>query len=311
MEKKTLKHLNTEDISPNPHNPRMIFDEQGLSDLKTSVKKVGILVPITVYENTKDVPKSNYILLDGERRWRTSKELGMETIPANVIDEPEDVTQNILFMFNIHHFRNDWALFPTALKLELLMKELGVDSEKVLSEFTGVNRTTIRRCKRLLWYPNKYRTILLEKGGKISTDFFIELYPIAHRLSQEDEYLSSERIIEFVDKMIDKFQNGDTLTDVKDFRQIRKSMAYYEKKEVFDVFLDKTKSFLSNNESDLNDFVPHDFDDEMFIQNLLKYIGYLNESLKELDPDLISDYYILDSMKKLNFNLANVIDQIE
>ena len=49
----------------------------------------------------------------------------------------------------------------------------------------------------------------------------------------------------------------------------------------------------------------------MFIQNLLKYIGYLNESLKELDPDLISDYYILDSMKKLNFNLANVIDQIE
>ena len=311
MDKKTLMHLSIEDISPNPHNPRLVFDEEAMSDLKNSVKKVGILVPITVYENTKNATKSNYILLDGERRWRASKELDMETIPANVIDEPEDVTQNILYMFNIHHFRDEWALFPTALKLDVLINELSVESENILSQFTGLNRTTIRRCKQLLWYPNKYRLVLSEKGGKISTDFFIELYPIVHRLSQEDEYLSSGRIIEFVDKMIDKFQNEDTITDVKDFREIRKSMAYYNKKDRFENFLDIMRSFLSNEISDLDDFTPNDFENDKFIKNLLKSIGNLDRTLKELDPSLISDYYILESMKNLNLSLTNIIDQIE
>ena len=53
-----------------------------------------------------------------------------------MIDEPEDVTQNILFMFNIHHYRREWELFPTALKLEQLIKATGTDQESVLTSFT-------------------------------------------------------------------------------------------------------------------------------------------------------------------------------
>ena len=177
MEKKTLFKIPIDEIAPNPHNPRLIFDPQELDELKKSISKVGILVPITVYENAKRFPKAKYVLLDGERRWRCAKELGIEVISANIIDEPEDVTQNILFMFNIHHFRREWELFPTALKLEVIIKKLGTDQESVLSEFTWVKRSTIRRCKVLLWYPAKYRDTLTEKGGRISTDFFIELYP--------------------------------------------------------------------------------------------------------------------------------------
>ena len=128
--------------------------------------KVGILVPLTVYENTKRIPKSKYVLLDGERRWRCAKELGMLTIPANIIDEPEDVTQNILFMFNIHHFRREWELFPTALKLEVIIDRIGTDRETVLSEFTGVNKSTIRRCKMLLWYCNRHG-LLMQKISRM------------------------------------------------------------------------------------------------------------------------------------------------
>ena len=49
MESKTLKEINVDEISPNPHNPRLVFDQKELDELKSSIGKVGILVPLTVY----------------------------------------------------------------------------------------------------------------------------------------------------------------------------------------------------------------------------------------------------------------------
>ncbi|MFN6084313.1 MAG: ParB/RepB/Spo0J family partition protein, partial [Fluviicola sp.] len=96
-ETRTLFNVKVSDISANPFNPRLIFDPDDLNELKKSISKVGILVPVTVYRNKKNFPKTPYILLDGERRWRCSQELGIDEIPANIIDEPSDDTQNILY----------------------------------------------------------------------------------------------------------------------------------------------------------------------------------------------------------------------
>ena len=153
MTNRTLQVIPINNISANPFNPRLIFDQEDLDELKKSIAKVGILVPLTVFRNTKNFPKTDYILLDGERRWRCARELQMDNVPANVIDEPSDDTQNILFMFNIHHYRREWELFPTALKLESLIEKLGTDQESQLASFTGVSRSTIRRCKTLLKEP--------------------------------------------------------------------------------------------------------------------------------------------------------------
>ena len=89
----------------------------------------------------------------------------MPTFSSNIIDEPSDDTQNILYMFNIHHFRKEWALFPTALKLETVIEKIGTDQESILADFTGVSRSMIRRCKTLLWFPKKYRDVNSPKIG--------------------------------------------------------------------------------------------------------------------------------------------------
>lgn len=306
MERKTLFEISVNDISPNPHNPRLIFDAYELLDLKKSIEKVGILVPLTVYENTKKFPPTKYILLDGERRWRCAKEIGLDKVPANIIDEPKDVTQNILFMFNIHHFRKEWPLFPTALKLEVLIKQLQTDSESVISEFTGLTRSTIRRCLKLLWYPAQYRDILMSKGGKISTDFFIELYPVAHRLSQEEKYNYPDGLTVFVNGMINKFQKGDILTDVKEFREIRKSMAYYEKANSFEDFNAKINRFISEPNTGIDIFASPDIENDKLRVNILKYLGYLNANLKETNPELLSDLYVVEQLK----NLKNILDEL-
>ncbi len=310
MEQKTLFRVKPEEISPNPHNPRIIFDMESMDELKKSINKVGILVPLTVYRNTKNVPKSEYILLDGERRWRISKELGLKEIPVNVIDEPEDVTQNILYMFNIHHYRKEWELFPTALKLETLMKEMGTDSEKVVSDFTGVSRSTIRRCKMLLWMPEKYRQTLMEKNSKISTDFFIELYPIVHRVSYSIKFPYPEGIEKIIDNLIDIFEKGDIISDVKEFREIRKSMGYYEKKGSFDIFEDKLLKFI-HGEVNVEIFEDAEMEDDRSSKNINKYIAYLRDELRCVNEDYMSDFGFVENLKSLRDQIDTLIENIE
>jgi len=311
MEVKTLFQIKVEDISPNPHNPRMIFDPHELEELKKSIAKVGILVPITVFKNTKNFPKTKYVLLDGERRWKCTKELGLVTIPANVIDEPKDITQNILFMFNIHHYRREWELLPTALKLEVVMESLATDQERVLSEFTGVKRTTIRRCKMLLWYPNKYRDILASKDGKISTDFFIELYPIVHRLSQEEEFNFPKGTERLVDALIEKFLAQKIMSDVKEFREIRKTMGYYDRLGDFEKFKTLIKQFIEEENIGLEIFVTKEIQADKLYQNVIKYISFLNANIQQLSPDMASDLSFITQLTSLYENVKLFLERIE
>jgi ParB/RepB/Spo0J family partition protein len=307
---KTLQQIPVENISPNPHNPRLIFDPKDLEELKGSIAKVKILVPLTVYRNTKNYPKTEYVLLDGERRWRCAKELGFETVPANIIDEPKDVTQNILFMFNIHHFRKEWALFPTALKLEVLVDQLETDNESVLSGFTGVPKQTIRRCKALLWYPRKYREVLSEKSGKISTDFFIELFPIANRLSYEDEFSFPLGTEKFIDACIAKFTEQKHIHDVKEFREMRKSMGYFDKTSNFPEFIKSVATFI-NSDVGLEIFASADIEEEQTRKNIIKYVAYLNASLENINVDVISDFSIEEQLKSLRDKLQQILETID
>ena len=310
IENKTLFNIRTSDISPNPFNPRLIFDPEDLNELKKSIHKVGILVPVTVYKNTKTSPKTPYILLDGERRWRCAQELNLEIIPANIIDEPSDDTQNILYMFNIHHFRKEWALFPTALKLETVIEKLGTDQESVLSEFTGVSRSMIRRCKTLLWYPPKYRDILMEKGGKISTDFFIELYPIAYKLSSLDAFQYPTGTEYLVDKIIEKFVNKKAFYDVKELREIRKSLGHYQKSGLINEFSLLVKNFIEN-DNGLEIFVTSEIEEDRTRNNIIKYVSYLNTTLKDIDSDLISDFSYVLQLQLLQKTLIELLDNLD
>lgn len=311
MTNNTLFNIKPSEIAPNPHNPRIIFDQDGMDELKKSISKVGILVPLTVYRNTRNAPKEEYILLDGERRWRCSKELELGTVPVNVIDEPKDVTQNILYMFNIHHYKREWALFPTALKLESLMHALETDSEKVLSDFTGVSRSTIRRCKMLLWMPKKYRSFLMEKNSEISTDFFIELYPIAHKLSSYSSFSYPVGTEKLIDSLINIFEEGKVISDVKEFRVIRKVMGFYEKNNDLDSFLRLIEDFLEIPEKTGLKIFEEELNSDRSRENVFKYMSYLNENLKDINLDYMSDFQFIDQLNSLKKIIEEVLDSID
>ncbi len=314
MENKTLKHIKISDIIPNPNNPRLIFHEKDLEDLKNSISNAGVLVPITVYEDVvnKENEKNEirYILLDGERRWRSVKMLGWKDIPANIIDKPKDVTENILHMFNIHYFREQWELFPTALKLENIIELLKTDQDSILSKTTGLNLTTVKRCKILLWYPHKYRETLLYKKGKISTDFFIELFPIVKRLNQEPEFSTDLEISKIIDGVISKFTHSSTFSDVKEFREMRKAIKYFDNKGQLYEFIGKLKEFISDPTLSIDYFTVLDLEIEKLKTTVLKSISTLNQAFTEDNIELLSDYYIVDQIILLREKLNEVIVKI-
>ncbi len=213
-----VKKLKTNELVPNPHNPRYLFDKEPMDVLRESIKRVGILVPLTVYFDSK---KKRYVILDGQRRWTCAKSVGLAEVPVNQVAEPT-LVQNIVTMFQIHKLREDWELMPTALKIELLMNELKDKNDARLAEMTGLNEAVIVRCKKLLSYDRKFQDLMLDPDPdkRMKSDFFIELYPVIHdRDVVKFDWFKEKR---FIQQMIVKYHDeGKAIKSVTDFRLVK------------------------------------------------------------------------------------------
>ena len=211
-----VKSLPTEKLKANPHNPRMLFDRADLHILRESIARVGILVPLTVYQEKST---SHYVILDGQRRWICAQEVGLKTIPVNEVAEPT-LVQNIVTMFQIHKLRKDWELMPTALKLELLMRELGEKKERRLAELTGLDEAVVVRCKKLLSYNKRYQDTMLDAdpNKRVKADFFIELYAVRNdRAVRKFPWFNKDK---FTDDMLKKAEEKG-IKAVTDFRIVK------------------------------------------------------------------------------------------
>jgi ParB family transcriptional regulator, chromosome partitioning protein len=211
-----VKTLPTDKLRANPHNPRKLFDRADLHVLRESIERVGILVPLTVY---KERSSGHYVILDGQRRWMCAQEVGLRKIPVNEVAEPT-LVQNIVTMFQIHKLRKDWELMPTALKLELLMRELGETMEKRLAELTGLDVAVVVRCKKLLSYNKRFQDTMLDAdpNKRVKADFFIELYPV--RTDREVRKFAWYNKDKFTDDMILKVEEKG-IKAVTDFRIVK------------------------------------------------------------------------------------------
>jgi ParB family transcriptional regulator, chromosome partitioning protein len=190
-----------------------------LDVLRDSIRHVGILVPLTVY---RESTTGNYRILDGQRRWICAQALNLKTVPVNEVAEPT-LVQNIVTMFQIHKLRKDWELMPTALKVELLMRETGDRNERRLAELTGLNVAVIVRCKKLLSYSKRYKNLMLDPDPdkRFKADFFIELYSVRNdRTVNSFDWFRKD---DFTDAMLKKFE-AKGLKAVTDFRIVKQHL---------------------------------------------------------------------------------------
>src|ERR1043165_6179303 len=103
----TLRKLSPDEIKPSTNNPRHLFDESPLQELKKNIAEHGVLVPLTVYQAKG---QNKFSILDGERRYRCVVELTKEGVhgadrgplklPANIVEPPTKIA-GLLYMFSI------------------------------------------------------------------------------------------------------------------------------------------------------------------------------------------------------------------
>ena len=137
-----IKELSIDDVSPNPFQPRRIFDPSQLEDLAQSIRQYGVLQPVIVRQ-----VNGRYELVSGERRYRASCLAGAQTIPALVRDLNDKEVAEMALIENLQ--REDLNYFEEAEGYAKLIQEFQITQEEVARRM-GKSQPTIANKLRLL-----------------------------------------------------------------------------------------------------------------------------------------------------------------
>ena len=139
-------HVSLKLVSPNPHQPRQKFDEKSLKELAESIRKKGIIQPITV--RTRD---KGYELIAGERRLRAAKLAGLTEVPAHVLEIEDDVEMmEMALIENIQ--RENLNVVEEAEAYAMLNSNYKL-SHTAIAKAVGKSRASISNTLRLLKLP--------------------------------------------------------------------------------------------------------------------------------------------------------------
>ena len=153
-----IQNLLISDILPNPSQPRRDFDQKSLNELKTSIKRHGVLQPIIVIRDGK-----GYKIVAGERRWRAAKEAKLDSIPAIVRSLKELEQIEMALIENIQ--RVDLSPMEQAVAIYRLQQQFNLELEQIANKL-GKAPSTVSNLSRLLQLPDAAKVALAE--GRIS-----------------------------------------------------------------------------------------------------------------------------------------------
>jgi len=134
--------ISLENIQVNPYQPRTYFDEESLRELASSIKELGVIQPITVRKIG-----DSFQLVSGERRFRASKLIGNNSIPAYIRTANDQEMLEMALVENIQ--RKNLDPIEVALSYQRLIDEIQLTQEE-LSVRVGKKRSTVTNYLRLL-----------------------------------------------------------------------------------------------------------------------------------------------------------------
>ncbi|MFF4588449.1 ParB/RepB/Spo0J family partition protein [Streptomyces sp. NPDC001388] len=172
-------------ITPNPRQPREVFDEYALEELVTSIKEVGLLQPVVV----REVAAGSYELIMGERRWRACREAGLEAIPAIVRATDDEKLLLDALLENLH--RAQLNPLEEAMAYDQLLKDFNCTHDQ-LADRIGRSRPQVSNTLRLLKLSpavqNRVAAGVLSAGharALLSVEDSEEQERLAHRIVAE------------------------------------------------------------------------------------------------------------------------------
>ncbi|MGW1196945.1 ParB/RepB/Spo0J family partition protein [Streptomyces sp. NPDC002536] len=177
--------LPLDSITPNPRQPREVFDEDALAELVASIREVGLLQPVVV----RQLAPERYELIMGERRWRACREAGLEKIPAIIRATDDEKLLLDALLENLH--RAQLNPLEEAAAYDQLLKDFKCTHDE-LADRIGRSRPQVSNTLRLLKLsPAVQRRVaagVLSAGharALLSVDDSEEQDRLAHRIVAE------------------------------------------------------------------------------------------------------------------------------
>jgi ParB family chromosome partitioning protein len=138
-----VQRIRIETIVPNRYQPRHTFPPDELTELAASIKESGVLQPIMVRRKGDGI----YELIAGERRWRASKEAGLETIPVVIRNCSDQESLLLALVENLQ--REDLNPMETARAYSRMMNEFGLTQDAIAAK-VGRDRSSVANFVRLI-----------------------------------------------------------------------------------------------------------------------------------------------------------------
>ena len=142
-----LRNILLSEISPDPNQPRRVFDEEALEELTASVREHGVVQPIIVAPN----PEKGYTIVAGERRYRAAVAAGSKKIPALVRTLSAQHKLELSLIENLQ--RRDLSAIETATAYAKLRDQFNLPLEEIGQRVGGRSASTISNTMRLLQLP--------------------------------------------------------------------------------------------------------------------------------------------------------------
>jgi ParB family transcriptional regulator, chromosome partitioning protein len=155
-----LKRVSIDAISPNPHQPRTVFDPEALQELADSIREMGLIQPLIVQEATAGGEGANarYQLITGERRWRAARIAGLQHVEVIVKDASPQEMLELALVENIQ--RADLNPLEEAEAYRQLAEDFGMTQERI-AERVGRSRVSVTNSLRLLKLPGEIKDALM------------------------------------------------------------------------------------------------------------------------------------------------------
>ncbi len=197
----TILEIPLKSIEVNPFQPRTQFNENQLKELASSISELGVIQPITV----RKTGQNSYQLVSGERRFRASKMLGLESIPAFLRLANDQEALEMALVENIQ--RQDLDPIEIALSYQRLMDEVKLTQDQ-MSQRVGKKRSTIANYLRLLKLDPIIQTGM--RDGFIGMGHGRALVNVPKTIDQLELYeqiISKKLSVRATEKLVQDFNN--------------------------------------------------------------------------------------------------------
>ncbi|WP_104733781.1 ParB/RepB/Spo0J family partition protein [Hanstruepera ponticola] len=291
--KEEIQYLPISKIEPNRFNPRQRFSEEEEDELIASILEKGILNPLIVFKK-KD--SDEYVILDGERRFRASNKLNLKELPARILLNEPDKLESLSLMFHIHHVQKDWTQFSISITLIDIINEMGMNPKRLSKEDreqlirkTSLSNYKINRYLIFQDYPQDVIERFLrseiedEQEPGADPDILLEMHrPIRQIKKLMPELLVKYPIAKIIDSCIKKKANN-VIVNNKEFRFLNKSLSASDKGMI---------------------------NSERLKEEIITFIKNINTTPESIYLKTAKTYFQVESLSKITDNLTKELNNL-